>query len=96
MWHLCVVSRSIHIRDDVNGGGGTQESAATDNHTVNILDTLTDSDSPINMSLIHALIARGTTVLAEHATGTAELKPGASSLPALSPTIPLMFLQLPR
>ncbi|KIR55754.1 vesicle-associated membrane protein 7 [Cryptococcus gattii Ru294] len=77
MWHLCVVSRSIHIRDDVNGGGGTQESAATDNHTVNILDTLTDSDSPTNMSLIHALIARGTTVLAEHATGTAELKPAA-------------------
>jgi hypothetical protein len=28
------------------------------------------------MSLIHALVARGTTVLAEHATGTAELKPG--------------------
>ncbi|WWD17335.1 hypothetical protein CI109_101775 [Kwoniella shandongensis] len=29
------------------------------------------------MSLIHALVARGTTVLAEHATGTAELKPAA-------------------
>jgi vesicle-associated membrane protein 7 len=29
------------------------------------------------MSLIHALVARGTTVLAEHATGAAELKPGA-------------------
>jgi len=28
------------------------------------------------MSLIHALVARGTTVLAEHATGKAELKPG--------------------
>ncbi|WRT66331.1 uncharacterized protein IL334_003286 [Kwoniella shivajii] len=29
------------------------------------------------MSLIHGLVARGTTVLAEHATGTAELKPAA-------------------
>jgi len=29
------------------------------------------------MSLIHALVARGTTVLAEHASGTAELKPAA-------------------
>ncbi|ORX36691.1 synaptobrevin-domain-containing protein [Kockovaella imperatae] len=29
------------------------------------------------MSLIHALVARGTTVLAEHATGGAELKPAA-------------------
>ncbi|KAK1924175.1 synaptobrevin-domain-containing protein [Papiliotrema laurentii] len=29
------------------------------------------------MSLIHALVARGTTVLAEHATGKAELKPAA-------------------
>ncbi|KAK8864367.1 hypothetical protein IAR55_001615 [Kwoniella newhampshirensis] len=29
------------------------------------------------MSLIHSLVARGTTVLAEHATGTAELKPAA-------------------
>lgn len=28
------------------------------------------------MSLIHALVARGTTVLAESVTGTAELKPG--------------------
>lgn len=28
------------------------------------------------MSLIHALVARGTAVLAEHATGKAELKPG--------------------
>ena len=32
------------------------------------------------MSLIHALVARGTTVLAEHATGTAELKPGEQDL----------------
>ena len=28
------------------------------------------------MSLIHGLVARGTTVLAEHANGAAELKPG--------------------
>jgi hypothetical protein len=28
------------------------------------------------MSLIHGLVARGTTVLAEHTNGTAELKPG--------------------
>jgi vesicle-associated membrane protein 7 len=31
------------------------------------------------MSLIHALVARGSTVLAEYATGTAELKPGELS-----------------
>lgn len=39
--------------------------------------TATQPLSHTTMSLIHALIARGTTVLAEHATGTAELKPGA-------------------
>jgi hypothetical protein len=33
---------------------------------------------PTTMSLIHALIARGTTVLAEHSQGS-ELKPGAST-----------------
>lgn len=39
--------------------------------------TATQPLSHTTMSLIHALIARGTTVLAEHATGTAELKPAA-------------------
>lgn len=33
------------------------------------------------MSLIHALVARGTTVLAEHAATTGELKPGPSLRP---------------
>lgn len=57
--------------------------------------TATQPHLHTTMSLIHALIARGTTVLAEHATGTAELKPGAPS-PSLSFAIPLMPLQPPR
>jgi len=37
------------------------------------------------MSLIHALIARSTTVLAEHAAGSAELKPGMYQLAFICP-----------
>lgn len=89
MWHLCVVSRSIYTS---TAAAHKKVLRLTISHGYYSLDTLPNSDSPTNMSLIHALIARGTTVLAEHATGTAELKPGAPSLPSLSPTIPLMFL----